>query len=434
MSADHAPGAPGPSAPRPPARFALLTAARLLDGSGAPPRQDAALLLDGDRVAALGRRGEVHAPDGAMAHRVDYGDATLLPGLVDAHTHLVAPGDGTLGDDVAREDDDILLLQAAKNARILLHSGVTTLRENGAKGRVAFSLREGVRRRLAPGPRMVICGRPITITGGHMGYFGSEADGVDAVRAEVRKLLKEGADYIKIVATGGSTRTSDPNRASYTVAELEAMVDEAHRHGRLTAAHCTAAEGVQNCLDAGVDMIIHCIFNEPDGSYRYRPDLVERLASAKAWVNPTLYVQRAGIERLGAARAREGRLTPELAAELDRQRRALDVRIEAVGRMAAAGVRMTAGSDSPWGWYAPGEFVREIAMLAEAGLSNAEAIVAATSGAAESIGAGAVAGRLAPGRPADVLVVRADPTRDLAALWDVLDVWQAGQRVSRGVA
>ena len=129
---------------------------------------------------------------------------------------------------------------------------------------------------------MVICGRPIAITGGHMGYFGSEADGEVAVRAEVRKLLKEGADYIKIVASGGSTRTSDPNRASYSVAELSAMTDEARRHGKLTAAHCTSAESIQNCLDAGVDMIIHCIFTEPDGTYRFRPDLVERLAAAKA--------------------------------------------------------------------------------------------------------------------------------------------------------
>jgi imidazolonepropionase-like amidohydrolase len=416
-----------------PPRFTLLSAARLLDGRGITPVADAVLLIDADRVVALGRRGEVDAPAGASVCRVDYGEATILPGLVDAHTHLVAPGDGTLGDDVAKEDDDILLLQAAKNARTLLHSGVTTLRENGAKGQVAFSLREGIRRKLAPGPRMVICGRPITITGGHMGYFGSEADGQDAVRAEVRKLLKEGADYIKIVATGGSTRTSDPNRASYTVPELAAMTDEAHRHGRLTAAHCTSAQGVQNCLDAGVDMIIHCIFNEPDGTYRYRPDLVERLAAAKAWVNPTLYVMKAGIERLRETREREGRLTVELAAHLDRQRRALDTRVEAIGRMAQAGVRMTAGSDSPWGWYAPGEFVHEIDMLAQAGLSYGDAIVAATSGAAESIGVGGVAGRLGPGRQADVLVVRGDPTREITALWQVLDVWQAGQRVQRGI-
>jgi imidazolonepropionase-like amidohydrolase len=416
-----------------PARFSLLSAARLLDGGGGAPVADASILLDGDRVVALGPRSAVDAPAGASVRRVDYGDATILPGLVDAHTHLVAPGDGTLGDDVAKEDDDVLLLQAAKNARTLLHSGVTTLRENGAKGKVAFSLREGIRRKLAPGPRMVICGRPITITGGHMGYFGSEADGEDAVRGEVRKLLKEGADYIKIVATGGSTRTSDPNRASYTVSELAAMTDEAHRHGKLTAAHCTCAQGVQNSLDAGVDMIIHCVFNEPDGTYRYRPDLVERLAAAKAWVNPTLYVMKAGIERLREAREREGQLTPELAAHLERQRRALDTRVAAVGRMAEAGVRMTAGSDSPWGWYAPGEFAHEVDMLAQAGLSYGNAIVAATMGAAESIGVGAVAGRLAAGRQADVLVVRGDPTREITALWQVLDVWQAGQRVARGV-
>ena len=416
-----------------PARFTLITAARLLDGTGARPIEQAALLVEGDRIVSLGRQADVRVTDGASVDRREYAEGTILPGLVDAHTHLVAPGDGTLGDDVAKEDDDILLLQAAKNARTLLHSGVTTLRENGAKGQVAFSLREGIRRQLAPGPRMVICGRPIAITGGHMGYFGSEADGEAAVRAEVRKLLKEGADYIKIVASGGSTRTSDPNRASYTVAELVAMTDEAHRHGKLTAAHCTSAQAVQNCLDADVDMIIHCIFTEPDGTYRFRPDLVERLVAAKAWVNPTLYVMKAGIDRLREAREREGQLTPDLVAQLEDSRRALDVRVDAVRRMSEAGVRMTAGSDSPWGWYAPGEFVHEIHMLAQAGLSYSDAIVAGTAGAADSIGVGGLAGRLAPGRLADFMVVRGDPTREITALWDVLDVYQAGRRIERGV-
>jgi len=415
-------------------RFTLITADRLIDGSGAPSVARPAVLFEGDRIVALGPEDQVHAPAGAAVDRKAYAGATILPGLVDAHTHLVAPGDGTLGDDIAREDDDILLLQAAKNARTLLHSGVTTLRENGAKGKVAFSLREGIRRRLAPGPRMVICGRPITITGGHMGYFGSEADGEVAVRAEVRKLLKEGADYIKIVASGGSTRTSDPNRASYTVAELAAMADEARRHGKLTAAHCTSAQSVQNCLDAGVDMIIHCIFAEPDGTYRFRPDLVERLATARAWVNPTLYVMKAGIERMREAREREGRMTPELLAHVEQARRAFDVRVDAVRRMSEAGVRMTAGSDSPWGWYAPGEFVHEIHMLAQAGLSYGDAIVAGTAGAADSIGVGGMSGRLMPGRQADMLVVRGDPTREITALWDVLDVYQAGRRIARDVA
>jgi imidazolonepropionase-like amidohydrolase len=413
--------------------FTLITADRLLDGTAAAPVERAAVLIREDRIVALGPVDTIRAPDGAPVHRKAYGAATILPGLVDAHTHLVAPGDGTLGDDIAKEDDDILLLQAAKNARTLLHSGVTTLRENGAKGKVAFSLREGIRRRLAPGPRMVICGRPIAITGGHMGYFGSEADGEVAVRAEVRKLLKEGADYIKIVASGGSTRTSDPNRASYTVAELAAMTDEARRHGKLTAAHCTSAESIQNCLEAGVDMIIHCIFTEPDGTFRFRPDLVERLAAAKAWVNPTLYVMKAGIERMREAREREGRLTPELVAQIEQSRRALDVRVDAVRRMSEAGVRMTAGSDSPWGWYAPGEFVHEIHMLAQAGLSYSDAIVTGTAGAAESIGMGGVSGRLLPGRQADVLVVRGDPTHEITALWDVLDVYQAGRPIARDV-
>ena len=419
--------------PEAPSPFTLITADRLVDGSTAAPIERAAVLIQGERIVALGPQDAVRAPDGATVDRKAYGAATILPGLVDAHTHLVAPGDGTLGDDIAKEDDDFLLLQAAKNARTLLHSGVTTLRENGAKGKVAFSLREGVRRRLAPGPRMVICGRPIAITGGHMGYFGSEADGEVAVRAEVRKLLKEGADYIKIVASGGSTRTSDPNRASYSVAELAAMTDEARRHGKLTAAHCTSAQSIQNCLDAGVDMIIHCIFTEPDGTFRFRPDLVQRLAAAKAWVNPTLYVMKAGIERMREAREREGRLTPELMAQLEQSRRALDVRVDAVRRMSEAGVRMTAGSDSPWGWYAPGEFVHEIHMLAQAGLSYADAIVTGTAGAADSIGVGGVSGRLLSGRQADVLVVRGDPTREITALWDVLDVYQAGHRIARDV-
>lgn len=414
-----------------PAPFTLLTAARLLDGSGSPPIESAAVLVEQGRIVRVGRQADVRPPAGAEAARVEYGDATILPGLVDAHTHLVSPGDGTAGDDTAQEADAILLLRAAKNARTILHSGVTTVRDNGAKNQVAFALREGIARGLATGPRVVICGRPITMTGGHMWYFGSEADGETQVRAEVRRLLKEGADYIKIVASGGSTRTSDPRRASYTVPELRAITDEARRRGRITAAHCACAQSVANCLDAGVDMIIHCVFTEADGTYRSGQELVDRLAAAGAWVNPTLHILRAGIAALEAARARQGTLTPRQARLLEWTARDLEVRLEAVGRMARAGVKLVAGSDSPWNAYAPGGFAFEIEAMGLAGLSNGEAIVSGTSAAAEAIGVGDVAGRLTAGREADVLVVEGDPTRDLAALRRVLDVYQAGCRVVR---
>ncbi len=132
--------------------WTLLTAARLLDGSGAGALEDAAVLIEGGTIRAIGRRSEVRPPDGAVATTHEYGDATILPGLVDGHTHLVGIGDGTRGDDLAAQDDDLLLIRATVNARAMLHSGVTTIRENGAKGRIAFSVREAIRRGIADGP------------------------------------------------------------------------------------------------------------------------------------------------------------------------------------------------------------------------------------------------------------------------------------------
>jgi imidazolonepropionase-like amidohydrolase len=410
-------------------RFTVISAARVLDGSGRPPLEAAAVLIENDHIVRIGATSEVSLPEGASARSIDYGDATILPGLVDAHTHLVAPGDGTPGDDVAREADDILLLQAARNARIVLSAGVTTVRENGAKNRTAFSLREAIRRGIAVGPQMVICGRPITMTGGHMWYFGGEADGVDGVRVAVRRLLKEGGDYIKIVATGGTTRTSDPNRASYTLPELQAITDEAHRQGRLTASHCTSTQGVEQCLDAGVDMIIHSMFVEPDGTYRFRQDLVDRMVEADVWINPTLYVMKVAVDRQMDRRAHDGQTTAVDFTHLERSKRILDHHVEAVNRMMRAGARIAAGSDSPWGWYGPGEFVEEIGMLAETGLPSHKAIVAATADAADSIGVGAKAGRLGPGRVADIVVFRGNPLRDVRALRDVVAVYQGGRRV-----
>ena len=413
--------------------YTLIKAARIFDGTGTAPISGQAVLLNAGKIAAIGPVGELTAPDGSNLTVKDYGDSTILPGLVDGHTHMMAPGDGTHGDITGNEQDDVLLMRALQNARTFLHAGVTTARENGAKNKVGFSLKEGINMGLSEGPEMVISGRPITITGGHFWYCGSEADGVDGVRAEVRKLVKEGADFIKIMATGGSTWSSNPLQPSYTVEEMAVIVEEAHRFGRLTAAHCASMLGIKNALDAGVDMIIHCVFEDETGMYEFNEPLAEQLATAKAWVNPTLHVVQAGIdltERIGYNR---GWLTKEEQASIDSSKKSLETRVESVNKLVNMGVRMIAGSDSPWGAYPPGEFIKEMVALTKAGLTNTEALVTGLSHAAESIAVGHQAGTLAANRPGDVLVVGGDPTSDLNALWDIKDVYKTGMRIARPV-
>ncbi|NQW20530.1 MAG: amidohydrolase family protein [Chloroflexi bacterium] len=413
--------------------YTLIKADRIFDGTGTAPISGQAVLLNGGQITAIGPVGELSAPDGSNLTVIDYGDSTILPGLVDGHTHMMAPGDGTHGDITGAEQDDVLLMRALQNARTFLHAGVTTARENGAKNKVGFSLKEGIRRGLSEGPEMVISGRPITITGGHFWYCGSEADGVEGVRSEVRKLVKEGADFIKIMATGGSTWSSNPLRPSYTLEEMTVIVEEAHRFGKLTAAHCASMQGIKNALDAGVDMIIHCVFEDETGMYEFNEPLAEQLAAAKAWVNPTLHVVQAGIDQAVQIGYNRGWLTDNEQISIDSANRSLDTRNESVNRLIKMGVRMIAGSDSPWGAFPPGEFVKEMIALTKAGLTNTEALVTGLSHAAESIAVGGKAGTLATCRPGDVLVVGGNPISDLNALWDIKDVYKSGVRVTRPV-
>ena len=419
--------------PQPNSDYTIIKAARIFDGTGAKTLKGQSILMDGHKISAIGPSNEISAPDGSKVTICDYGNSTILPGLVDGHTHMMAPGDGTHGDFTGAEDDDILLMRALKNAKTFLDAGVTTARENGAKNNVAFSLKKGIRSGLSEGPEMIISGRPITITGGHFWYCGSEADGIDGVRQEVRKLVKEGADFIKIMATGGSTWSSDPLRPSYTPEEIAAIVEEAHRFGKLTAAHCASMQGIKNSLDAGVDMIIHCVFEDETGMYEFNEPLAEQLAAAKAWVNPTLHVVQAGIDHTERIGYNRGWLTKDEQKSIDSSKASLETRIDSVNRLIKMGVKMIAGSDSPWGAFPPGEFVKEMIALNKAGLSNTEALVTGLSHAAESIAVSDQAGTLSPGRPGDVLVVGGDPTSDLNALWDVKDVYKSGIRVERPV-
>ena len=411
--------------------FKLIKAARLIDGRGERPLERGAVLLEGDLIRAVGTEESIEPPEGAHVEEFDYNDKTILPGLVDCHVHLIGIGDGRTGDDLAQLPDEVLTLQAARNARAHLYSGVTTVRDCGAKNRTTFMLRKAVEMGITPSPRLVLAGRPMAIVGGHLSYFGIQATGPNECRAAVRQLVKEGADYIKITATGGSTRTSFPLRPSFTVEELSAICDEAHKFGKHAAAHCVSSQGMVNALESGVDTIIHAGFREPDGTNQFRPEIAERMASRGVFANPTLHTIRARIVAWEERMESQG-LTDQEQAQLDRTRADLEHRFDCFARMRDAGVRMVCGSDSAWSYYKMGSFQGELDAHVAGGMSPMEAIVSATSDSARSCCIDSQVGTLEPQKQADVLVVDGDPSKDIQALWNVVDVFQNGELVDRG--
>ncbi|MCL0100098.1 amidohydrolase family protein [Dehalococcoidia bacterium] len=411
--------------------FTLIKAARMIDGNGGPFLERAGVLIEGDMIRAVGTEEAVSAPEGARVTEHDYGDKTIMPGLVDCHVHLIGIGDGRKGDDLTQLPDEVLTLQAAMNARKHLYSGVTTVRDCGAKNRTTFMLRRAVEMGIAPSPRLILAGRPMAIIGGHLSYFGIEATGEVECRAAVRQLLKEGADFIKVTATGGSTNTSFPTKASFTLLEMQAMVDEAHKFGRHVAAHCASSDGMDVALSGGVDTIIHGYHINQDGLDEYRPDITDRIVNQGVFVNPTLHQ---GMETVTVLEAKieESGLTSEEQAYLDKYHRSHDRRIEDMARMRTEGVEFVCGSDSAWAHYRMGAFQKEMAVHVEAGMSPMEAIVSATSDSARSCWVDGEVGSLEPGKLGDVIVVDGDPSQDIAAAMNVVDVFQGGRLIDRG--
>ena len=411
--------------------YKLITAGQLIDGKGGAPVPDGAILIKGSKIVAVGSAKEVTAPEGAPMETFEYPGKTVMPGMIDCHTHHNGFGDGRAGEDVAALPDEVLALQSARNARASLYSGVTTIRDNGAKNMTMFRLRDAVNLDITPGPRMVLCGRPITIIGGHTWYFGTEVTGPVEAVAAVRQLIKEGADYIKIMATGGTTRTSFPLLPSFNLDELKAIAQEAQKFGRLTAAHCTSTQGIINSLDAGIDMIIHCHFREPDGTPKFREDLAERMARHGTFVNPTVHVTRARVWALQREKETRG-LTDLEQARLDELLRDLEVRLEHLGRLIGMGLKIITGSDSSWGDYPLGNTVYETECLVLAGYSEMQGILSVTNEAAKSLGIDGVTGTLEAQKEADIIVVDGNPQERIEDLWKVQDVFLAGERVDRG--
>lgn len=411
-------------------RRLILRASRLIDGTGAAPIDDPILVIDDGRIEAVWC-GELppHLAGGTAV--IDLPGKALLPGLIDSHVHLVfdaGPDHDRVCRSVAAEEDAYLLLRAARNARVLLAAGITTARDCGDRGGVTLTLRRAIHEGLVPGPRLICCGPPITTTAGHLHYLGNVADTRDAVRRAVRRAVQQGADFIKIVATGGMmTPGSNPRRAQFSADELKEAVAEAHRLGKRVAAHVLGTEGIAAALEAGVDTLEHCLWlaATEEQECDYPPALLKEMARRSVWWGHTL-----------VGRFRELLPDPEAPEQLQaEQLRCLRAEMEGFRRMLDAGARMMLSSDAGV-MQTPFEgFVDSLEVAARGmGLSPLSVIEACTRVPAEALGLGDEVGTLTPGRRADLLVVEGDPSVEISALRNVALVLRDGEIVARGEA
>ena len=410
----------------------VLRADRLFDGIRTTPRTHSALLLNEERIEAVGPAKEIEQAAGPTASTINYGDACLSPGLIDGHTHTTLAGDGRPYADLFRETDEIMALVGVKNLLAHLRSGVTTVREHGSRNLLGFTLREGLQRGYFSGPRMLVSGRPITQPNGHFHFCNGTAQTEEEIRSAIRQLVSEGADYIKIMASGGGTEGTEPGKASYSSAELEAAVHEAHHLGVLTAAHCRATESMARALQAGIDLMEHAEFLSEDGALAFDPKIAQQLADDDIFISPTLQAwtnfpriveltNRRSLGRFGLAQEAElQRLQVRKHERLDIMRRLLDYGIHD---------RIVPGTDSGPGLIAFGHMDYDLQLLVESGLTAGEALVAATQTSARAIGRDSDLGTLEPGKIADITVFTGDPTQDISKVSDVRAVYSEGRLV-----
>lgn len=373
------------------------------------PIEDGTLIVEDGRISSVGR----HLPPGSEV--VDLGDATLLPGLVDAHVHLVWSASAEPHELVARESRAITVLRCASNAALHLRAGVTTVRDVGAAHGLSIDIARAVELGLLPGPRVVAAGRAIAMTGGHGWFLGREADGADAVRRAVREEMKAGAACIKLMASGGVYgHAEEPGSPQLSTQEMLAGVEEAHKAGRRVAAHAYSVAAISNALEAGVDSIEH-------GSFLDR-ETAEMMREAGTWLVPTMSVYAAMSEK-GPELGTPEYIQRKTAGVLEASRRAFRLALD-------VGVPVAAGTDCGAPGHPHGTLREELGLMVEAGATPQQALRFGTSGAAGLLGLGDELGTLKAGKRADVLAVGGDPLRDIHALDDVRLVLRDGVAVA----
>jgi imidazolonepropionase-like amidohydrolase len=396
-------------------RFALHGV--VLVGESLDRMGDGWVVIEGDVVAGV----FPGAHPIAVEERYDYTGHTILPGLIDTHCHLSLPGDGRDVDGYLRDCGcDVQLAVAARNAESALYGGVTTVRDLGAPEDVTFRLREAVARGLFRAPRLVLAGSVLTETGGHGHAFGIEVDSRFEIRKAIRRLRRDGADVIKVMASGGSTPGTARWRAAFEPRLLAFLVDEAHARGLPVTAHATCPQAIENALRAGVEGLEHANFWIDEALHSdFRSDLVEEMVARDVFVAPTLQTSYRVLHTPGLLDPRER----------ERRQRILDDACGTFTRMLEYGIPFVAGSDAGFLVTRFDELWLGLQLMVDCGMTPLEAIHSATTRAARAVGLTGVVGAVSPGYQADLVVVDGDPLSDIGALSRVCAVFQAGERI-----
>jgi len=407
------------SAQEPTSSRVMVHAGKLLDVRSGKILTDQAIVIEAGKIVSVSPFSQAKRASGDRL--IDLSAATVLPGLTDAHTHLTGnpqdAGPQALGISLPRAT-----LTGARNARITLEAGFTTVRNVGAEGYSDVALRDAIDAGDVPGPRMLVSGPPLGITGGHCDenflpfdfHYSAEgvADGVEGVQHKVRETIKYGADLIKICATGGVLSHGDnPQASQYTLEEMKAIVADAHRLGRKVAAHAHGAQGILWASQAGVDSIEH-------GSYIDDAAIAE-MKKDGTYLVPTLYLADWFLEH-----AEQVHVPPEMIAK---GRTVMAAARKNVAHAFASGVKVAFGTDAAV--YPHGLNAHEFAVMVKLGMSPLQSIQAATINVADLLGWSDKIGGLEPGKWGDIIAVDGDPLQDVTTLEHVKFVMKGGEVV-----
>jgi len=406
----------------------IFAGVTLIDGTGAPPLEQATVVVKNGRIAAV-QTSDQPLPQHEPGALWDLSGLTLMPGLIDAHVHLLANADPRASYEAEDLTNSSMALIGVNHARLTLEAGFTTVRDMAAVNEPIFALRRATMRGVLPGPRIIASGKCLTITGGHGTEYGVPmawvVDGPQEFLKAVRKQIHAGADFIKVIGTRGVLSPPYQSAPSFTVEEMQPGIAEAHAVGFLVAAHAhSSIEGIRNVVLAGVDHVEHG--NPADN------DTLDMMAAKGVMLVPTLSfwdglrdLDKEGLYSYGEERRKK--LPSVFEGALDTVRRAH-----------ARGVPIALGTDAgnPMDWH--GDNARELLLLIEAGLSPMEAIVSATLRAAEACGRDNELGTVEPGKLADLVVVDGNPLGDPKVLRNTENirlVMQSGKVVvNRGLS